>query len=263
MSFSYKKLLLTVCVFSPLQAHSKNEADYEPAPPIIQQIGKEAQEAVGVKKLLPIMVSKKPLGNNSAAFTTPKKIVTCPTILQSSYAKARCILFHEAIHAKYEDPIRIGINELKSKCYAGLLSLATAGLLKIIRFKNRYCFLGSLTLGAFFYNAGSKPWRMQQSKLMEKRADREGLEATKCESCVREAALHQELIEISCTPDYVKKNRERGYISAQKKHAIAEKLKGKLCTFHAHPDGAENSALWINAYKKAIEDYKAKNSTTK
>lgn len=263
MSVPYKKLFLTLSIFTALHAHDAPsisttvDDQYEPTHPVFEQLGKEAQEAVGVEKIVPIKTPKTFFSKRAAACTNGKVIeVNFPLLSKRSYGYARCVLFHEAIHVKHKDPRKEAINGLTGKIISGIYAVSAFVLLKIFRQKNRSCFLGSMTTAIGTYFAAQR-WKSDQSRMMERRADTEGFRATQCELCVRETAVYMEVAELEDVSEF----RSKGYIWAHEAHKIADELKGNACTLHSVSEKAEQARTWIKAVQDKIEEYKANNNT--
>lgn len=202
---------------------SKGPSQAPLAPLELQQLGAEAQAAVGIpaERQLPIRQDLHEKYKGSDAYTTADAIYVTAKVLdeKTSYGYKRCVLYHEAIHAKYNDsailiPI-IGI------------PLATNTLAALLLFKKMHpqgtwkalyplvaligAFSGMLISGEF------EPYH-------ERRADIEGCYATQCSACVYETAQ-------PCSDDYIS---SEGYLSKKELIQIAHDLEqqGKLCDYH-------------------------------
>lgn len=250
MKFSYKQLLLALTIFGSLQAHDfPSTTDLELAPEFWQTLGKEAQKAVGVENPVPIMISKEPIEENTAAYTNGKTIViNLPKLSRFSYGAKRSIFFHEAIHVKNKDLDQYKSRNISAHLKAGLGYIFIFTALKLIGLKKKHRDIGSTCSVLYLMYNAHKDLHAYDA-FLERRADQEGLLATQCELCVRETGLYKEMEE---TDTKITTSRNKGYIWSKEAYAIADKLKHKRCTVHTNPVLAEQSVNFIKAGKETI-----------
>lgn len=232
----------------------------------IKKIGHEAQDNVGilVERHLPILV--RPPNGTNAAYTTPAAIHVpfegfFSTDSPCFYGNKRCMLHHEAVHAKYHDPVARSLISIASMASGLFLSTIVK---KTYRYKLMYpIFMAAGLMAGIKLN---KKYR----KYAEHRAEIEGYYATQCYECLEENILldqfdesfyverfktkaHKKLLELgqedngeidAFVTDSLKEAHEshtkEGYLSREEKKIIWNDLKqqGKLCRFHV-----ENSWL--------------------
>jgi hypothetical protein len=191
------------------------------APLELQQLGAEAQADVDIPLERQLPIRQNLQDKDHDANTNPDAIYVTAKLLdeKTSYGYKRCVLYHEAIHAKYNDsaaliPV-IGV-PLATGIVGGLL------LLKKMNPKGKLKLLYPLAalagaLSGILISGEYEPYG-------ERRADIEGCYATQCSACVYETAQ-------PCSDDYIS---PEGYLSKKELIQIAQDLEqqGKLCTYH-------------------------------
>ncbi|CAF1448257.1 unnamed protein product [Didymodactylos carnosus] len=195
-----------------------------------QELGKEAQCVLGIPEKYHVPIKKFPSSLTSfpiAALATPEAIFVNEVRLnQEAYGAKRCVMFHEAIHKKYND---VGFN-----LFIKLVTLFGSGFLArklLLYFKPAisrwisYPAMSAIALITMCITARC------YSYFIERRAEIQGHYATGCSQCVQESAARRcRLAEID--KNFLKNNG--GYLLADTLAEIAEDLKaqGKLCSYH-------------------------------
>lgn len=201
------------------------------AAPHYQTLGKEAQYAVGILEeyQVPIlcMSPTNPLIEIVSALTFPYAIYVNEEKLDAQpYGVQRCLLFHEAIHKKYNDmtidnilewPILFGTGYATHKLLQKIAPTATPRVIHYI-----------LVCVASFY--ATHKTSQAYHHYIEQRADIEGYYATQCATCVHEAAIYRR-------KKFEEENhplKNNGYLQANDLEGIALDLQqeNKLCTYH-------------------------------
>jgi len=204
----------------------------EPASPLFQEMGKDAQITLGISEDCHVPIYKMTLNlelfKEVGAFALPGFIIVNENRLnRASYGAQRAALFHEAVHIKYAD------STASEFFVTFFLALGVAGSNKIIRDYNLFqtsllarvatpfaVGMTSLILSGKFYG-----------HYRERRADIEGCYATQCYVCVKEHAEHRRKIFEQ------EKNslRHNGYLWAEDLLVIADELKreNRVCIYHS------------------------------
>ncbi len=203
----------------------------KPATPHYQELGKEAQYAVGIPEEYHVpmlyMPPTSPLAAVVGAITFPCAIYVNEEKLDlQTYGVQRCLLFHEAIHKKYNDVSMDAVLEWPILFGTGY---ATHKLLQIIKpAATPTSIHGILVCVASFY--ATYKTSMKYHHYFEQRADIEGYYATQCATCVHEAATYRR-------KKFEEENhplKNNGYLQANQLTIIALDLQqqNKLCTYH-------------------------------
>ncbi len=202
----------------------------EPAAVEYQEMGKEAQDALGIPQDMQVPIKKiaptSPIAQIVGALAQQDAIYVSEVKLNNrSYGARRCALFHEAVHKKYADSASHAVVELGAY---GSCSLAAYTLIKLLAPKGVSklvyggAFVGSLVVASLIDKA--------YGHYYERRADIEGHYATQCFSCVQEHAdCRRQLFDVE--NNSLKNN---GYLGAGDLEKIAQALKmqGKVCKYH-------------------------------
>jgi hypothetical protein len=204
----------------------------EPASSEYQQLGKEAQDVLGiaVNRQLPI----KKIPSTSMIYGLVGAIAPSDAIYvnedkfnKTTYGARRCGLIHEAVHAKYHDTATDTALELGTLSLGAMVAYA---FIKAIKPQGRYKILGALGLGVATLTV-SYVSSLKFHHYMEHRADVKGHYASQCHVCVQEAAVRRrEIFEVQ---NHALK--DNGYLWAEQLEKIANDLKqqNKVCTVHS------------------------------
>ncbi|MGE4168812.1 MAG: hypothetical protein AB7E68_04640 [Candidatus Babeliales bacterium] len=202
-----------------------NSASYKDASPEVQQLGKEAQEKLGIppEQQVPIKLSGSFLSNyNSSAGIFIGDNSNNPT--------NRWILFHEAAHRKYWDP-DIGLPEVilsfpltyfigtsipKILQGLGLINECSEGIIA-------YSILASFGMFSYFLT--------KHQAFRESRAEYTTLHALDCYVCPTESSILQS----SQDSERGKEERKLGYFCTEDVQKVTDELrkKNRLCAYHA------------------------------
>ncbi len=136
----------------------------------------------------------------------------------------RCVLFHEAVHAKYHDSSLILLFNIFTAASAftaakyALQPISHNGLRNVLK-----CMIVAGTVKYSFKKI---------TRFIENRADREGHYTTACAQCVRESAKWRELCKGLSVKDGDNLVEWRGYLSSSDLNKIANDLGEKRCAYH-------------------------------
>lgn len=219
------------------------------APQEAQQLGKEAQTALGIPadRQVPIQYVA---GLNASAIADANTIIIGEELVNDkvAYGVKRCNMFHEAVHIKYHD------YTFSSVFYLGsLLGVPLANKLLINpQGKLKLLYLPILVAGHYLGRA----MQGQFGKYMERRADIEGHYATQCHQCVTEKVedvrkaydisnknISYGNANIETLTEFQRKilvkekswiEEKKRYLSVEENEIIADELKrdNKICAFH-------------------------------
>lgn len=199
-----------------------------PATPFYQELGKEAQYAVGIPKEYHVPIKKILPTNPMAAFVSalafPNAIyVNEQKLNEQPYGVKRCAVYHEAIHKKYNDMTIAPM--LEFFMFFGTM-YGVHKILKSLQLSTALHVLGVVTPGVI----ATMIVCSKNHHYRERRADIEGFYATQCATCVQEMATdrHQKF-EIDSHP-----LRNEGYLWAHEINLIAQDLQqqNKICAYH-------------------------------
>lgn len=205
----------------------------EPASPEYQELGKEAQDALGIPLDQQVPLLKIPETHPLAPFVRGLAMPTAiyvneKKLNESSYEVRRCALFHEATHKKYNDPAAASIIGWGTFFSAGYITHKLIQKIKTPESHNYLHAFGVILVGEI----ASTIVTMKYQKYMERRADIEGFYATQCYQCVQEmVALRHQQFEVENHPF-----KNNGYLWAHEIELIVQDLEaqGMLCPFHRH-----------------------------
>jgi len=197
-----------------------------------QLLGKEAQTAVGVPAEYQVAIKKlsrqHPLIKYIGAITETDGIyINEEQFNQLTYEAIRVLLFHEAVHKKYNDLSSFTI--LRSGAFFSSIICIYSLLKRIDKFSSQ----AWLTQCGITYGLSLIPSYFMLSKFqkfIERRADIEGAYASGCHVCVKQLALSRKwLFEEVYNP--IKYNGYLGYDELEK---IVQELEqqSKLCDHH-------------------------------
>lgn len=200
------------------------------AAPQFQEIGKKAQQDLGIKseRHVPIkkMVPTSLAYQLAAAIAEPDAIFLNEEKLQTrSFGAQRSAIYHEAVHRKYMDETNKEIISWGSLIGSGLLAHKT---IKSIKSPGKFKILhgvGVATAGLF----ASSTMSIQYGHYCEKRADTEGHYATNCFKCVGE---HVDVRNQLFNEKHVL--RDNGYLSGDKLALIVHDLKQQNAVCESH-----------------------------
>ena len=212
-----------ICLPTRFIFRTLNNFDDQLADPSIQELGKEAQLAVGIseKKCIPIKKLNPNIVNGSAIAEPDAIYVNEQSFQRYNFGFKRCTMLHEAIHVKNRDST---MNFL----IGGLTFLTlSSGLEKIIK-KSRMVTRSKALQKSVIYVPSYLSTLYACKKFHyfgEQRADVEGYYASNCSSCVKEAIM---------LTKYNEEEKLAGYLDKNSSIKIAEDLEQqhKLCTFH-------------------------------
>ncbi len=156
----------------------------------LKELGRKAQEEVGVtqKRIVPIKQKAIPPSEAVAAIASFGFImVNSGHLNQARYSSIRHMLYHEAIHIKYNDRVMIGIVGLFA-CMGALPAVKAVlnkskGGSELLDHQ-----VAQLLIGCTVGYVALKCVNATYGKYCEHRADIEGFYVTKCYQCVRENA---------------------------------------------------------------------------
>lgn len=197
-----------------------------------QVLGQEIQTKVGIPKNyqvpIKILSPQYPMLKYVGAITETDGIyLNKEKFDQAKFSNKRCLLFHEAIHKKYND---LSFGQILELLVFSSSTISTYALLKKmdkIYSKPWYVRWGIILLAGTIVNAFSS---IKYQKFIERRADIEGCYASACHVCVKDLALRRkELFEEEYNP--LKNN---GYLFYEELIKIAQELEqeAKLCEYH-------------------------------
>lgn len=195
-----------------------------------QDLGKEAQVALGIPEKYQVTIKKFPAALCDfpvAAVAMPGAIYVNEERLKTETVGAkRCTLFHEAVHKKYNEGSCSIIVELIS--FFGTPFLMREFILSIKDDLSKWIYYPILMMSACgsLYLVGTS-----YAKFTEKRADIEGHFATSCSVCVQESAARRRKVAQQENRNF----HDKGYLTPEGLEKIAQELKsqGKLCHYHS------------------------------
>jgi len=197
----------------------------EPASQKYQELGSQAQYAVGIPEEWHVPIFKlnpeSPLTNTIAAMAQSNGIYVNEERLDAlTFGQARCVLFHEAIHAKYHDSTCDTMLELATIILGSMLSHSILQKLNITSWNK----LLSLVIALGISTSTSTNFH----NFIEHRADTQGHYATQCSQCIHEHAQRRKTI----FEDEHHPLKDYGYLWAHDVENIAHNLDDKKCDFH-------------------------------
>jgi len=200
---------------------------YQLPGPVVEEFHdllKEAQTVVGLSKErhLPAGLLN-PEKIKAAAVAMPSAIIFNEIHLHGrSYGYKRFVVFHEAVHAKY-DHLHPIVKSLIGVVGGVGASIAAIGIARVLipPIKNKYLNTAvHLTTGAIVGHLAGFGLVKKLEGLAETRADTEGAFASRCGQCVSEHGSVSE------------HDVERGYLTCSELDAIADKLWVYSCEYH-------------------------------
>ena len=213
-------------------ASSQVQLGTEDASELYQKLAREAQQAVGVPKEWYIPIKKidamSPLIPYVAAIIFSDALYVNEERLNNrSYGACRCILFHEAVHRKYNDRTVTVITKLAALVGSAILMHYT---IKAIKPVGRYKVLHGLA-DILTGLSASAVASTNYITYRERRADIEGHYATHCSQCVHESAAMRR---VAFEQENNRLHYNNGYLSANELEMIAYELEqhNELCEYH-------------------------------
>ncbi len=199
---------------------------HEPASQKYQDLGMQAQLAVGIPQKICLSIKKvdqaSPIALLIGAVAESDAIYVNEEKLDKRiYGAVSCALHHEAVHVKYHDKMADSLLELI------MLTCGTIGVFFVLKSFNVVAWRKTLSLmTALGLNLCTSNG---YHHFMERRADIEGHYATQCALCVREhAQVRKELFEVENSP-----LKDNGYLWACDLEKIAQDLGDKKCAYHS------------------------------
>lgn len=154
----------------------------QPASQKYQDMGLEAQKAVGISpdRILPIFKfdQNSKLGQMCVAMAESNAIYINEDMFDNmSYGAQRFTLFHEATHVKHNDAATKGLIKPIS-ILSGIATYQAMKKLNIVTFRKSLSCIDCISTLLYLNN--------KHTKLIDNRADTQGLAATNCACCVRD-----------------------------------------------------------------------------
>ncbi len=231
----WKKIVDSISTSHPMYWLEKNitawhfkdivsELGTQPASAHYQELGKEAQSALGIPTEYQVPIEQLQKESNAYAIALPQVIYINEEKLNKPYGVQRCILFHEATHKKYND------NTTKKLIIVNTFLGTMCGASKIIKAclsrskPNRIIEAGIVGfIVAMTIDVGYECYT-------ERRADIEGFSATDCATCVQEMRTFK-------TPTAntaVHSPRNNSYLVSDEIKLIEQSLhkQNKICAYH-------------------------------
>lgn len=197
----------------------------EPASQKYQELGTQAQFAVGIPKEHHLPIKKmnldSPFTKMVGAIAEAGAIyVNEEKLDKRTHGQNYAALCHEAVHAKYHDKAVDSMSEMVGFIGTAIGTHAVLKTLNVVAWRKRLSFVVACGLTGY---ASSK-----YSHFREQRADIEGHYATQCSSCVFEhAQLRKQLFEKENNP-----LKNSGYLCFADLEKIAQNLGDKKCSYH-------------------------------
>lgn len=193
-----------------------------PASKFFQQLGTEAQTTVGIPHFFHVPIRKFKNDVDFGACTTPHAIYVNEEI-KAPYGRNRVMMFHEAIHKKYNDFTR----SIYAPAVIAIISYIAFNIILKSIFKLENQDLREFTAATEALICSYVNFQKILSS-GERRADTEALYAAACHNCAQDVSDERKKSE-------VKKNlAARGYLLSHEITKIAHELKeqNKICKFH-------------------------------
>ncbi len=193
-----------------------------------QELGKEAQDAVGIllERQLPIKTidSKSPVAGFISALAEPDGIYVNEARVDSlAYGRKRTTVFHEAVHTKYND---MATKQLVGASAGVLSAMAVHKTIKAFKAPGRFKLLHATSVGIVGFSASAAAG-FKYSFFIERRADIEGHYASACTNCVQDSAARMRELQQEKNPLL-----GNGYLSDSELDSIARDLKNQQCSYH-------------------------------
>lgn len=207
--------------------HSLLNFGDEPASQKYQDLGREAQFAVGIPEHRHVPIKKinpeSPMASLVGAVAESDAIyVNEEKMDKVLYGSVRSTFFHEAVHVKYHDKAMDQAIESFGLLSATVGTYAVLKLLNIASWNKNISLIVGFALVSYTGN--------KYHHFMERRADIEGHHATQCSCCVREhAQRRKQLFEVECCA-----LKDNGYLWSADLERIAQNLGDKKCLNHAN-----------------------------
>lgn len=193
-----------------------------PASALFQNLGKEAQISVGIPPFFNVPIRKFRKDVSIAGCQTPHAIYVNEE-KKSTYGVDRMMIYHEAIHKKYNDFTTTlyaipGITMVSSI----IINFVLKSILNIKDQEARALISVTAALASSYIGA------QKMLRLCERRADTEALYIAACHTCAHDVVDAR-------TKSEVKNNlATHGYLLSHEINKIAQELKeqNKICKFH-------------------------------
>lgn len=198
----------------------------EPASKKYQELGTQAQFAVGIPKERHLSIKKmnldSPFARMVGAIAESNAIyVNEEKLDKRTHGQNYAALCHEAVHVKYHDKAVDSMSEIIGFIGSAIGTHIVLKTLNVVAWRKRLSFVVACGLTMYVSQKGHY--------FREQRADIEGHYATQCSSCVFEhAQLRKQLFEIDNALKY------SGYLHFADLEKIAQDLGDKKCPHHLH-----------------------------